>query len=99
MAVFASLSMDLCEDALPGSCFSSCKLVFVATSLFSASIARSHIHCGYSTSLNRWARFGKTLAFSWSVVFTTSANVVGMAMRPSSAGVWPLPSISSVAAN
>ena len=82
-----ALSMDLYEDALPGSCFSRCKLMFVATSFFGASIARSHIHCRYSTSLNRWARFGKTLAFSWSVVFTTSANVVGMDMRPSSAGV------------
>ena len=58
-----ALSMDLYEDALPGSCFSSCKLMFVATSFFGASIARSHIHCGYSTSLNRWARFGKTFGF------------------------------------
>ena len=82
-----ALSMDLYEDALPGSCLSSCKLMFVATSFFGASIARSHIHCGYSTSPNRLARFGKTLAFSWSVVFTTSANEVGMDMRPSFAGV------------
>ena len=62
-----ALSLGLYDDSLPDSCLSSC-MMFVATSIFGASIARSHIHFGYSTLMNRWARFGETLAFSRSAV-------------------------------